>query len=200
MKIRDISVFEVTGAWSGPTFPAGDRQAHPLDIYPDTSRGSGGASDTVSEIYLEIGTDEFSFFATGKMNLQGQLDLEARLVILSDFSTSLTGAVEEFTYLRNDQNQIVIPFIPFSGRIDGLKLFPDVGGLGKKFIKNKGRDELRRVIFKALDIKQGLNQAETQEGDALEREQANGLNHESNLNRQKTPERILIENILDSIF
>ncbi|MFC1510103.1 AsmA family protein [Candidatus Omnitrophota bacterium] len=153
------------------------------------------------ELYVksfEIGTDEITFLATGKIGFQGQMDLEARLVVLSDFSTALMGAVEEFTYLRNDQNQIVIPFIPFSGNVNELKgLMPDVGVLGKEFIKNRGRDELKRVIFKALDMEEELNQSDMEEGDHVEGEP---VNNEPGAKEQKAPERILIENILDSIF
>jgi hypothetical protein len=35
MKITDISLFKVRGAYSGPYFPPGDRQAQAIDIYPE---------------------------------------------------------------------------------------------------------------------------------------------------------------------
>ena len=85
MKIRDICLFEVTGPWSGPNFPAGDRQAHPLDIYADAGRGGGSAQDTVSETYLEIKTDE------GLSGLFGPIDLDQAHVIRTHLRDLLIG-------------------------------------------------------------------------------------------------------------
>lgn len=61
MKIRDVQIFELSGKWTGPQFSPGDRQARPLDIYPEfnvdqnTSLKTG---DLKTDIYLEIHTDE----------------------------------------------------------------------------------------------------------------------------------------------
>ena len=33
MKITDVNLFEISGVWTGPEFPSGDRQAHPMDLY-----------------------------------------------------------------------------------------------------------------------------------------------------------------------
>ena len=35
MQITDVSLFRVSGRWSGPGFPPGDRTALQLDIYPE---------------------------------------------------------------------------------------------------------------------------------------------------------------------
>ncbi len=68
MKITDISIFSVSGPYTGPTFPLGDRQAKPLDIYPefnqdDQVRTAGAGSDstaprTIRAMYVEIQTNE----------------------------------------------------------------------------------------------------------------------------------------------
>jgi L-alanine-DL-glutamate epimerase-like enolase superfamily enzyme len=63
VKIKDVSLFRVSGRWSGPDFPPGDRQAHQLDVYPEfNQRGSGGgqsaAAGRLQAIYVEIHTDE----------------------------------------------------------------------------------------------------------------------------------------------
>ena len=35
MQITDVSLFALRGPWAGPTFPPGNRQAQPLDVYPE---------------------------------------------------------------------------------------------------------------------------------------------------------------------
>ena len=45
MKISDIVLFRVTGEFPGTDFPAGNRQAKMLDVYPEfdqEGRSSGG--------------------------------------------------------------------------------------------------------------------------------------------------------------
>ena len=63
MKITDVSLFKVRGTYDGPYFPPGDRQAQAMDIYPEYNRESRAkrrseGPDTITEIYLEILTDE----------------------------------------------------------------------------------------------------------------------------------------------
>lgn len=64
MKITDVSLFKVRGAYSGPYFPPGDRQAQMMDIYPEfnaqamSGRRRDEGPEIISEIYVEILTDE----------------------------------------------------------------------------------------------------------------------------------------------
>ena len=63
MKITDVSLYKVRGTYNGPYFPPGDRQAQAMDIYPEYNQESRArrrseGPDTITEIYLEILTDE----------------------------------------------------------------------------------------------------------------------------------------------
>ena len=63
MKITDVVLFAVTGTWTGPSFPPGDRQTQALDIYPEFNvqswaRSAQDAPQKIREIYVEIETDE----------------------------------------------------------------------------------------------------------------------------------------------
>lgn len=61
MKITDVTLFRVHGHYSGPTFPAGQRQARQLDIYPEFNTGSVNtpqANAPLHALYVEIQTDE----------------------------------------------------------------------------------------------------------------------------------------------
>jgi L-rhamnonate dehydratase len=59
MKITDVRLFEVRGPWTGPTFPPGNRQAHPLDLYPEFNQPPQAEPPTsapqrISAVYVEI--------------------------------------------------------------------------------------------------------------------------------------------------
>lgn len=62
MKITDVVIFRVSGRWSGPIFPPGERQARQIDLYPEFNRQSSSAGhqvgDPIHALYVEIQTDE----------------------------------------------------------------------------------------------------------------------------------------------
>ena len=63
MKITDVSLFQVSGYWTGADFPPGDRQARPLDVYPEFNQPTPpgppyGEVREIKAIYVEILTDE----------------------------------------------------------------------------------------------------------------------------------------------
>src|SRR5438128_195408 len=62
MQITDVCLFEVGGPWTGPTFPPGNRQAQPLDVYPEFNQPRPHETPTsapqrIRAIYVEILTD-----------------------------------------------------------------------------------------------------------------------------------------------
>lgn len=61
MKITDVAILRVQGRWTGPIFPPGDRQARPIDVYPEFNQQPGGAGhqpgDPIHALYVEIQTD-----------------------------------------------------------------------------------------------------------------------------------------------
>jgi L-alanine-DL-glutamate epimerase-like enolase superfamily enzyme len=62
MQITDVCLFEVRGPWTGPTFPPGNRQAQPLDVYPEFNQPPPAAAppsgpQRMRAIYVEILTD-----------------------------------------------------------------------------------------------------------------------------------------------
>ena len=62
MQITDVALFELRGPWTGPTFPPGNRQAQPLDLYPEFNQPPHEAPVTsapqrIRASYVEILTD-----------------------------------------------------------------------------------------------------------------------------------------------
>ena len=61
MRISNVNLLKVSGPYTGPTFPPGDRQAQQLDIYPEFNARSASVPATgeqMSAHYVEIQTDE----------------------------------------------------------------------------------------------------------------------------------------------
>jgi L-rhamnonate dehydratase len=59
MHITDVVLFELRGPWTGPAFPRGNRQAQPLDIYPEFNQIESAASapQRIHATYIQILTD-----------------------------------------------------------------------------------------------------------------------------------------------
>ena len=100
MEIRDVTVFRVSGKWSGQDFPAGSRQSKPLDIYQEFNEsggGGGGRRERISALYLEILTDD------GASGLFGPIQETQAFVILKQLRSFLIGRDPLATELLLDQ-------------------------------------------------------------------------------------------------
>lgn len=94
MKITDVQVFTVSGSYTGPDFPPGDRQAQQLDIYPEfNARGNR---------LKGVGAQYASFFAPAAAPAAqaNEQPLRAAYVeIQTDEGISgLWGPVQDFQY------------------------------------------------------------------------------------------------------
>jgi L-rhamnonate dehydratase len=59
MQITDVRLFEVRGPYTGPAFPPGNRQAQPLDVYPEFNQPDTptSAPQRIGAAYVQILTD-----------------------------------------------------------------------------------------------------------------------------------------------
>ena len=88
LKITDIRVMRVSGAYTGPIFPPGDRQSQPLDVYAEFNArpaGDGGGRDRIGALYLEIATNE------GVSGIFGPIQRPQAFVILTLLKPFLMG-------------------------------------------------------------------------------------------------------------
>jgi L-rhamnonate dehydratase len=103
MKITDVSLFKVRGAYSGPYFPPGDRQAQAIDIYPEFNaqtwapRRRDEGPEIITEIYVEILTDE------GVSGLFGPIEDYQAFIIHKFLRPCLVGRDPLATELLYDQ-------------------------------------------------------------------------------------------------
>jgi L-alanine-DL-glutamate epimerase-like enolase superfamily enzyme len=102
MQITDARLIELRGRWTGPTFPPGDRQARPLDLYPEFNQPSpdetpGSGPQHVRAIYLEILT------STGISGLFGPIETSQAFIINKMLRPFLIGRDPLATELLLDQ-------------------------------------------------------------------------------------------------
>lgn len=99
MKITDVSIHRLTGPYTPPAFPPGDRQAQQLDIYPEfNARNPGaGAATRIEALYVEIQTDE------GVSGLWGPIQEFQSVTIAKTLRPLLLGRDPLATELLYDQ-------------------------------------------------------------------------------------------------
>jgi L-rhamnonate dehydratase len=102
MQITDVCLFEVRGPWTGPTFPPGNRQIQPLDLYPEFNQPlpddmPTSATQHIHAIYVEILTD------SDLSGLFGPIELSQVCIIKQMLRPFLIGRDPLATELLLDQ-------------------------------------------------------------------------------------------------
>jgi len=87
MQITDVSLFQVSGRWTGPEFPPGDRTALQLDIYPEFNQPAREEEQPgqAHALYVEIQTNE------GISGLYGPIQEGQAFVIRNSLRPFLIG-------------------------------------------------------------------------------------------------------------
>lgn len=182
---------------------------------PDTSKEKLKAKDTILEKAemdarirdralrlnrAELNADGFLVTAAGRLDFEQNLSLEAGFTIPADLSAGMAAAVPELGYFLDDRGRIHIPFKPYTGKLARLRMYPDVEDLGKEIIRNRGKEELKKVIFKALDLDGRSSGEEEPRGEGPSPAQPAGDGDATPPpEREPSPEEVIIENILDMI-
>lgn len=102
MKITDVSLFQVKGRWTGPTFPPGDRQVNQIDIYPELNLPASVEkwaenTEQMQAIYVEIKANE------GVSGLFGPIREPQAFVIQKSLRPFLIGQDPLATEALSDQ-------------------------------------------------------------------------------------------------
>ncbi|MFA5087827.1 MAG: AsmA family protein [Candidatus Omnitrophota bacterium] len=134
-----------------------------------------------------MGADMFSVQAKGKMDLANNISLQAALVIPQDLSVSMIQSVPELKTLADEAGQIYIPFSAYEGKVNQLRLLPDLEYLSKKVLMDQGRQRLQDILDKALGTEEGEAQGLPAGGEETGKE-------------KYSPGQVIIDSILDNIF
>ena len=139
---------------------------------------------SVTEAVLE--SDGFSIIGDGELGFNQMAVLNVSVYIAADLANSMIAAVPELGYLKEEDQRIKIPLQRFEGDIKNIRVFPDLEYLGKKIIRNKGKEEIQKLLEKVMDKNKGQSSDQGSE-DKSSQEPAR-------------PEQEIIGNILDAIF
>ena len=98
MKIETVSLFRVSGQFSGTGYPPGNRQARMLDVYPEFNedRPANQGQRQLSEVYVEVE-------AAGLSGLFGPIDSSQAFVIATYLRPFLIGRDALATETLHDQ-------------------------------------------------------------------------------------------------
>jgi len=148
----------------------------------------------------EVNADGFLVLASGKLDFDQNLSLAADFYIPSDLSASMVAVSEELKYFLDERQRIHIPLRSYNGKLAHFRMYPDVEDLGKEIIRNRGKEELKKVIFKALDLDDVEAGEAPPEGGEVAPGQSPGNSEEKvPQEREASPEEVIIEQIFDMI-
>lgn len=149
---------------------------------------------------MKAGAEGFKFQSWGWVDFNQNMWLESTFKIPEDLSFNIVSSVSELNVLLDEQRQINIPLLPYEGKLEDVRLKVDTEFLLSHVVKQRGKQELKKIIFKALDIDaEGILQSPQK---ALGAPGADAVSNPSDKKEsiEKRPEAIIIENILDTIF
>ncbi|MBI5416292.1 MAG: AsmA family protein [Candidatus Omnitrophica bacterium] len=155
--------------------------------------------DQAAALTVDIGADTFLLKANGRIGLDQNLDLAADFYIPEDLSGSMAAAVEELGYFKDQDGKIHIPFKPYQGKWQDVRIYPDVGRLSKQVIRNKGQEELRKAIFRVLFV-EDTPPAPAPEQGGQQPPAPSPQSGNENPASPPPPEKVILDSILDTIF
>lgn len=141
----------------------------------------------------QLQADGFTVTASGDLDFEQNLALAADFFIAKDLADSMRVSVPELSYLLDASGRIHVPFSSYQGKLQDVRLYPRVEDLAAKVMQNRGKEELKKAIFRALDIEEGPVPAPQTRGQPP----AQG---EAAPPEEPRPEEILIDSIFDAIF
>lgn len=141
----------------------------------------------------QLHAEGFTVTASGNLDFDQNLALAADFFIAKDLADSMSISVPELSYLLDASGRIHVPFSPYEGKLQNVQLYPSVEELATKVMQNRGKEELKKAIFRALDIEEGPVPAPQTQGQPP----AQG---EAAPPEEPRPEEILIDSIFDAIF
>ncbi len=105
--------------------------------------------------------------------LNGKVSGQIKLPL--DLSEYLVSQAKELAYLKNSDGKIVLPLTSFEGPLTSLKIVPDMKALGKAALEGEGRNQINKLINKALKVDDGTNLPGENSAPAPEKELINGV-------------------------
>lgn len=140
---------------------------------------------------MNMEAETFRFQGSGAAGFDQAYSFEGSFIIPQELSFRMTAAVPQMEYLLDEEKQIRFP-LKISGRGASVSFMPDVKQIGIGVIKQKGRQELEKVLDKILGIER--IEQDSSQGDGQDSEEA------SSTTDKKDGKRQLIDSIIGTIL
>lgn len=143
---------------------------------------------------LTLQSSGISAELNGQVGFDQTVEVSGQVVLDQTLSASLVEVNQAFEYLQNTQKEIAIPLTAYKGSLTQVRIYPDLKDFAKNAFINRGKEELKKVLFKALDL--NSPSAETQSAD-----QQNSSTGEqpAKQEQQMSPEQKAIEGLINQI-
>jgi len=138
--------------------------------------------------------------ARGQMDQSQNIELYTELFVPEDLSTELVSSADELSFLLNEESMIHIPLIPYKGKLEKVRIYPDISALSKNYIKKRGAQELKKVIFDALDIGDEEDDQDMETQNGMKPDDESQDNSGDGQSQPGSVEEQLINSVLDAIF
>jgi len=148
----------------------------------------GIKNSTVEIKSMNAETEVFKFQGSGVAGFDQSYSFGGAFTIQKDLSSLMVEAVSEMGYLLDEQSQIRFP-LKVSGKGAEVSFMPDIKQMGTTAIINRGRQELEKVLDKALGGKGSSEQGASQ-----------GTSAEPGTADEKSGKQELIESIIGTVF
>lgn len=134
----------------------------------------------------------------GQLDMLMDASIQTTLSVEKELSQSMVSSVSPLGGLLNEQEELGFPLMPYRGPVAGYKPIPDLEYIGKRLIKEQGKEELKKVIFKALEIEPANPQNPA--GADPNAPSPSGEPQPNPEAQEQRPEEVIINNVLDMIF
>jgi hypothetical protein len=160
----------------------------------ETQMTTEGGLIRINPVNLE--TVYFTFTGEGETDEQNQLSFSGDVLVHKDLADSMIKSAAVLSGLQDADGQIRIPLKKYVGPMESFRLYPDLETIGKKIVREKGKEEAQKWLGQVLE--KNLPDAPRDEGPApAERAVPENTAPDSG---QKSLEQQLLENVFDKVF
>lgn len=143
----------------------------------------------------DFGADGYFVRASGDLGLDGRLELRSEMFVSPEVSKDWMAKVSGLDILKDQSGRIRIPFREYRGPVTALgPPLPDLKDFAKQYYESRGKQELKGVLLKALDLEELAAPAVTGTQQLEPGKEAPGTVP------QAKPEEVLIDTLLDGLF
>lgn len=140
-----------------------------------------------------LGADEFMFKGGGEAGFDSAYSLEGSFFIPQEISASMVAQVPELQYLLNEDKQIYVP-LKISGKAGNPKFQVDAEYIAKRLIADQAKQQLFKVIEKAIGTKEQTPNATEQNAPAIKQDTP------QDDSKKKSATEDLVDSIIGNIF